>query len=188
VEEHLYFRKGAHAIWIRVNFATSVSYRAYQVDQAAHQKWRSTVARLGALAATRMPTASQADHRGPPPTSPPGGVNTNPCPPNCSPTNSRESGSGYRFDSRGNMIGTDGTGQTDPGYCKKHAKGALDLLNCWQTQHGEGPVNRNNMGRLPEGGSLSGSGPDLKERRQHDWQNCMDNPQTQPPGGCGPRP
>jgi hypothetical protein len=75
---------------------------------------------------------------------------SNACPPNCGPSNSRE-GMRYRFDSQGNMIGTDGTGQTDPFYCRNHAKGALDLDNCWRKQHGEKPVNRNDFGKLPEG-------------------------------------
>ena len=117
LEEHLYFRKGAHAIWIRLNFATASSWgpRSASLDQAAHQKWRSIITRLGALAASRMPAGNQADHDGPPPTSSPGRKNPDACPPNCGPANSREGGSGYRFDSKGNMIATDGTGQTDPG-------------------------------------------------------------------------
>jgi hypothetical protein len=74
----------------------------------------------------------------------------NGCPPNCGPSNTRE-GMRYHFDAQGNMVGTDGTGQTDPFYCRNHAKGALDLDNCWRRQHGEKPVNRNDMGRFPEG-------------------------------------
>jgi hypothetical protein len=75
---------------------------------------------------------------------------SNACPPNCGPSNSRE-GMRYKFDSQGNLVGTDGAGQTDPFYCRNHAKGALDLDNCWRRQHGEKPVNRNDLGKLPEG-------------------------------------
>jgi hypothetical protein len=76
----------------------------------------------------------------------------------------------YHFDAQGNMVGTDGTGQTDPFYCRNHAKGALDLDNCWRRQHGEKPVNRNDMGKLPKGytGSLGG-GTGLSQTEKNSW-------------------
>jgi hypothetical protein len=63
---------------------------------------------------------------------------------------SREFSPGPRFDAQGNMMGTDPRGQADPTWCRDHAKGALDLLNCSQVQHGGAPVNRENIGRAPE--------------------------------------
>jgi hypothetical protein len=85
-------------------------------------------------------------------------INPHACPPNCGPANSREGGSGYKFDAQGNFVGSDPRGQTDPAYCKTHAKGAVDLDNCWRLQHGERPVNKKDMGRMPEGWQGSGSG------------------------------